>query len=87
MTPAPRLLKQKAAADYCGMSVSVFTREYTGPRVRVHPGKFGKRYDLRELDKWINSLPNDTGAVTPALPPTTIQWLDRLDGPSKDPRG
>ncbi len=83
---APRLLNQKTAAAYCGMSVAIFVRECKATRRRVHPGLRGLRYDVRDLDKWINGLADETGSSVdwsdPVRPRVTLttEFLARLDG-------
>lgn len=82
----PRLLNQKTAAAYCGMSVPVFVRACPVDRRRVHPGPRGLRYDTRELDKWIDALPNDSVVGRKIDVAGLERWLERLDGPRQNPR-
>ena len=70
----PRLLKKADAARYCALDPQKFARECP-----VHPVKLGDktyRYDVRELDKWLDSLNG-----RPEL--TGDQWLAKLDDDSE----
>ena len=51
--PSRRLLTRTEAAAYCGMGIS---SELPVRPIRVRPGKQGLRYDVRELDRWIDGL-------------------------------
>jgi len=67
--PFKRLLTRAEAAAYCGLGSSP-------PPVRpkrVRPGKQGLRYDVRDLDEWIDRLErgeHDSG---------DRDWLAELD--------
>jgi len=51
---SPRLLKKGQAAAYCGLSESAFLRICpVGP---LNLGKSILRWDIVEIDKWIDSL-------------------------------
>ncbi len=56
--PDARLLNQKDAAAYCGMSAAIFNQ-----KCNVKPIAMGVqflRYDKRKLDDWIDYLQNDS---------------------------
>jgi hypothetical protein len=67
--PTKRLLTRAEAAQYCGLGSSP-------PPVRpkrIRPGKQGLRYDVRDLDAWIDNLgrgDQDSGSR---------DWLAELD--------
>ncbi len=66
--PAKRLLTRAEAAAYCGLGSSL-------PPVRpkrIRPGKQGLRYDVRDLDAWIDNLDRTDEA-------DANDWLNRLD--------
>jgi hypothetical protein len=62
-----RLLTKKEAAEYCG------TKTFLPPvsPKRIRPGKQGLRYDVRDLDRWIDGLAE--GEADEA------DWLAKLD--------
>jgi hypothetical protein len=67
--PAKRLLTRVEAAAYCGLGSSP-------PPVKpkhIRPGKQGLRYDVRDLDEWIDRL--HSGEYDPG----GKNWLDELD--------
>lgn len=70
----PRLLTQQAAAAYCGVSIAIFKRE-----IRVQGVKLGTiiRYDLRDLDAWIDARKHDR-------PLTQDDYLSRFDNVAND---
>jgi hypothetical protein len=73
-----RLLTKKEAASYCGTSVATFGRMCP---VRPIALQFGNprllRYDLKDLDAWIDSLKNsDKAQDSPEL--DSDQYLARL---------
>ena len=53
---APRLLTQKQAAEYCGVSSATFAALCPVTRVALGPGKRLERYDVKALDAWIDRL-------------------------------
>jgi hypothetical protein len=64
------MLTALEAAEYCGRG----TAPPPIPPKRVKPGKQGMRYDVRDLDRWLDSLDEaqqDEHSAT--------EWLDRLD--------
>lgn len=71
--PAPRLLTRTQATAYCGMGPSA---DLPVTPLRVRPGKQGLRYDVRDLDRWIDSLRE--GSVTGAEPDPFAE-LDRAE--------
>lgn len=71
-TIARRCLSVAEAAQYCGMGRDKFKVLCPIPRIRVHEGPKGLRYDKNRLDKWIETLP-----VEGEDGPAKINWLDR----------
>jgi hypothetical protein len=70
---APRLLYKKEAASYCRMGVETFEANCPVEPIRVGSGIRGLRFDVRDLDNWIESLKSDSsGAVG------RQNWLDRV---------
>ncbi|KMO32512.1 hypothetical protein VQ02_23495 [Methylobacterium variabile] len=51
--PTSRLLNRAEAAAYLGLGA---TAPLPVTPKRVRPGKQGLRYDVRDLDRWIDSL-------------------------------
>ena len=70
---APRLVCKKEAASYCRMGVEYFTRHCPVAPVRVGPGMRGLRYDLHDLDEWIDSLKQSSRSTE-----SNKNWLDRV---------
>jgi hypothetical protein len=70
---APRLVYKKEAAFYCGIGVEAFTANCPVAPVRVGSGKRGLRYDLYDLDGWIDSLKQSSMSAEP-----NKNWLDRV---------
>ena len=70
---APRLVYKKEAAFYCGIGVESFTANCPVAPVRVGPGMRGLRYDLYDLDVWIDSLKQSSMSAEP-----NKNWLDRV---------
>jgi hypothetical protein len=68
----PRLLNKRQAAAYCGISEQSFAAACPIPPVALGKGNRMTRFDLKALDKWIDSLaPSD---ATPER-----DWLESLD--------
>ncbi|KFG68667.1 hypothetical protein JH26_14405 [Microvirga sp. BSC39] len=67
--PSKRLLTRAEAAAYCGLGSSP---PPVKPK-RIRPGKQGLRYDVRDLDEWIDRL--DSGDHDSS----GKNWLDELD--------
>lgn len=69
--PAPtrRLLTDKEAAAYCGVSVNTMITH-----IAIQPVRIGScvRYDVRALDRWLDRKSN-------SAPMTADDWLERLD--------
>jgi hypothetical protein len=80
-----RLLSTAEAAMYCGIGVESFLNQCPVRAKRVRPGRRGLRYDVRQLDEWIDSLPAADGEHDPK-PITPSDWLRTLDGPDQDSR-
>jgi len=49
-----RMLKAGEAAEYCGLSVDQFKCQC--PLAPVEFGNARKRYDMHDLDKWLDTL-------------------------------
>lgn len=52
----PRLLKRQQAAAYCGVSVPTFAAICPVSPIAMGVGKRLERYDIRDLDDWIDIL-------------------------------
>jgi hypothetical protein len=55
----PRLLTKSQAASYCGLSLPTFGSVCPVRAIALGVGVRMERYDLRELDAWIDSLRAD----------------------------
>jgi len=70
----PRLLTKVQAANYCGIGHESFAANCPVQPVRLRPGERGLRYDVHELDAWLDSLKeNSTG-----LESENVNWLKRV---------
>ena len=81
--PIKRLLTIDEAAEYCGMARESFVHNCAVKPKRIRPGQRGLRYDIRELDAWIDTLSADDEGTRAA---DTTDWLVRLDGTDQDKR-
>lgn len=56
---SPRLLPKKAAAEYLGIGERTFEAEVQGqiPVIRFGRSAKGYRYDIRDLDNWVDAQP------------------------------
>jgi hypothetical protein len=79
--PHKRLLTRQEAAEYCGMGSQSFVANCPVPAKRVRPGQRGLRYDVHDLDAWIDRLAADAEAIN-AL--SDDQWLGKLNGTRKN---
>jgi|tagenome__1003787_1003787.scaffolds.fasta_scaffold19635211_2 hypothetical protein len=52
----PRLLKKQQAAAYCGVSIPTFAAVCPVTPIALGVGKRLERYDIRDLDEWIERL-------------------------------
>lgn len=52
----PRLLKKQQAAAYCGVSIATFAAVCPVTPIALGEGKRLERYDIRDLDDWIETL-------------------------------
>ncbi len=77
-----RLLTASEAAEYCGMGAGSFTVHCPVRPKRARPGQRGLRWDVRDLDKWIDTLSPDGEG----LPASSDEWLARLDAPDQSSR-
>jgi predicted DNA-binding transcriptional regulator AlpA len=83
--PIKRLLTIDEAAEYCGMGRESFLLKSTVKPKRIRPGQRGLRYDIREMDVWIDTLGADDDRGTTDATDAT-DWLVRLDGTDEDKR-
>jgi hypothetical protein len=67
-----RLLNQKQAAAYCGISVPTFVKHCPVPAIALGTGKRLERYDIKALDNWIDNLSQDSAS-------SPKDWLAKLD--------
>lgn len=51
-----RLLTRQQAAAYCGLSLPSFLTVCTVPVLALGTGKRLERYDIRDLDSWIDDF-------------------------------
>lgn len=58
-----RLLSRVEAASYCGMSVESFSNNCNVRPIRVRSGQRGLRYDLHDLNDWIDSKKSERGEM------------------------
>jgi len=65
-----RLLTTKQAASYCSMSISAFAAHCPVKAVSLGFDTRLRRYDIRALDAWIDSLNQSSGQQ--------IDWLSKL---------
>jgi hypothetical protein len=77
----PRLLTKVQAARYCGMGIESFTVNCEVKPIRVRSGARGLRWDIRDLDEWIDHL-----KVNSSTDSGNVDWLARLDGQNQDKR-
>ncbi len=76
----PRLLDRSQAAAYCGISLAVFLRRCPVQPLAMGPGTRLERYDIRDLDDWIDRL-GPRGA-----PAESVDWLEKMDAPDGNAR-
>jgi hypothetical protein len=79
-TIEPRLLDRSQAAAYCGISLAVFTVRCPVRPLPMGKGKRLERYDIRDLDEWIDRL----GARSAS--PEAVDWLEKMDAPHGNAR-
>jgi hypothetical protein len=70
---APRLLYKKEAATYCKMGIESFAANCPVEPIRVGPGIRGLRYDVHDLDEWIDSLKSNSSGSG-----GSENWLNRV---------
>jgi hypothetical protein len=68
VVPAARLLTRAQAAMYCGLGVSAFSAICPVRPISMGPDKRLERYDVVELNKWIDRLSAGSAA-------TGTNWL------------
>ena len=79
-TIEPRLLDRSQAAAYCGISLAVFTARCPVRPLAMGHGKRLERYDIRDLDEWIDRLGTRSAASE------TVDWLEKMDAPDGNAR-
>jgi len=77
----PRLFTKAQAATYCGMGVESFAANCQFKPIRVMSGARGLRWDIQDLDKWIDRLKENSSTDS-----ENVDWLVRLDGQNQDKR-
>lgn len=60
--PSARLLTKGQAAQYCGLCVSTFSGVCPVRPIALGEGPRMHRYDVRDIDKWIDSFKSGGGA-------------------------
>ncbi len=78
-TVTPRLLTKSQAATYCGLSVSTFGAVCPVRPIALGEGVRMHRYDVRDVDVWIESFKSGEPAGKSALRAA----LDRLSSPTE----
>jgi hypothetical protein len=68
-----RLFTIKEAAGYCGVGRELFLAKCSVRPKRIAEGPRGLRYDVRDLDKWIDEL------ASTDVPRTADDWLGLFD--------
>jgi hypothetical protein len=79
-TIEPRLLDRSQAAAYCGISLALFMARCPIRPLAMGQGKRLERYDIRDLDDWIDRL-GARGAIS-----ETVDWLEKMDAPHGNAR-
>ena len=69
---SPRLLTRQQAATYCGVSIGVFNTACPVQAVALSSDKRSERYDVHQLDEWIDRLRTGEAKTSPQ------SWLDRI---------
>ncbi len=65
--PSTRLLTKSQAAQYCGLCVSTFSGVCPVTPIALGEGPRMHRYDVRDIDKWIDSFKAGGGAPKSVL--------------------
>jgi hypothetical protein len=78
----PRLLTKAQAASYCGMGIESFTVNCEVKPIRVRSGARGLRWDIQDLDKWIDRLKENSSTDSEK----NVDWLAKFDGQNQDKR-
>jgi hypothetical protein len=75
-----RLLTKADAAEYCRVSVPTFDRVCPVRPVELEPGNPRLlRYDVRDLDIWIDDMKTGTNGAPPSTDLAADDYLARLD--------
>jgi hypothetical protein len=78
----PRLLTKVQAASYCGMGIESFALNCSVKAIRVRSGARGLRWDIQDLDKWIDRLKENSSTDSEE----NVDWLAKIDGQNQDKR-
>jgi hypothetical protein len=68
----PRLFNKAQAASYCGIGVESFAVNYPVKPIRVRSGDRGLRWDIRDLDDWIDNFKRNSMGTE------NVDWLKRV---------
>jgi len=77
----PRLFNKAQAANYCGVGIESFAADCSVKPIRVMSGDRGLRWDIQDLNKWIDRLKENSSTDS-----ENVDWLARLDGQNQDKR-
>jgi hypothetical protein len=69
----PRLLTKEQAAAHCGVSAATFAIVCPIAPISLGKGERLRRYDIRRLNRWIDSLADGAERVD-------HDWLAEMDG-------
>jgi hypothetical protein len=72
-----RLLTPSQAAAYCGIGIEAFHSNCPVRPKRIRPGRQGLRWDIRQLDEWIDALPSEGDRNNDMK--TNSEWLATFD--------
>jgi hypothetical protein len=81
---AARLLTPAEAASYVGLGIAAFRNNCPVRPKRIRPGRQGLRWDVRQLDEWIDTLPSEGGCNNDVK--TNSEWLAIFDASDQGPR-
>jgi hypothetical protein len=72
-----RLLTPAQAAAYLGIGLQAFHSNCPVRPKRIRPGRQGLRWDVRQLDEWIDMLPSEGDCNNDVK--TNSEWLATFD--------
>ena len=73
--PAPRMLTQSQAADYCGIGIKAFKSLCPVLPTQFRDGL--SRYDRCRLDDWLDGLGSETAGLA------AVDWVAKLRASSR----